>query len=278
MSNKIEQFRNAVEANLLLADQKYGTKLAGNVAIRFDIGGYRTAGQAGFRHGNFFLRFHPAYIEEHFDAMLNEVIPHEVAHVVGYAARELDVRRHNPNWKRVCIELGGNGERCHSMDVSVKPAAKDRRAQYDARRPFVYEDQHGRLHRVTAQMHKAMQEGKVFRRGGIRRYVAPEDLSYDIKLDGLVGKINKDAFVGKEAKLSTQKPKAAPKKRKQNRARKGGMSKAQIARNLIKLHFPAGPDQPEQDQIIAKIADVCGLSNALAKTYFNNNLTKAMTS
>jgi predicted SprT family Zn-dependent metalloprotease len=276
--NKIEAIREATEKCLEKADALYGTRLAGNVEIRFDIGGYRTAGQAGFKAGHFYLRFHPTYIEEHFDAMRDEVVPHEVAHVVGYAAPEQRARRHNPNWKRICIELGGTGERCHSMDVSAKPTREERAATYDARRPFAYEDEHGRVHYVTAQRHKAMQEGKVFKRGGIRRYVRGEDLSYIITQDGLKGTINKDGYVGKTFNPKTLKKKAAPKKRKpQARARKGQMTKAQIARNLIKLHFPAGPDQLNQEQIIAKIADVCGLSKGLAKTYFNNNLTKAMT-
>lgn len=282
MSNKIEAIRKATEACLEKADEIYGTKLAGNVAIRFDIRGYRMAGQAGFKHGNFFLRFHPEYIESNFDDMLNNTVPHEVAHIVGYATN-IGIRRHNDAWKAACLKLGGNGKRCHSMDNEDFAPSKDERiAKYDARRPFAYEDEHGRVHYVTAQLHKKMHEGWVRKAGGIRRYIAPEDLSYTIRKDGLVGTISKDTFVGKTfnpkslAKKAAKK--SAPKKRKQNRAKKGTMSKAQIARNLIKLHFPAGPDQLEQDQIIAKIADVCGLSMALAKTYYNNNLTKAMTS
>jgi len=270
MISKIEQFRNAVEANLLLADQKYGTSLYGNVAIRFDIGGHRTAGQAGFRHGNFFLRFHPKYIENHFDEMFNDVIPHEVAHIVGYAAPQVGARRHNPMWKKVCKALGGTGERCHSMDnTSFKKARKPKS------KPFVYNDEHGRSHSVSAQLHKKMQVGWIRKAGGIRRAYGPGDVSYTIRVDGLVGTISKDTFVGKELTVTKR---AAPKKRKaqKNRATKGTMSKAQIARNLIKLHFAAGPDQLNQDQIIAKIADVCGLSKGLAKTYYNNNLVKAV--
>lgn len=277
--NKIEAIREATEKCLEKADAIYGTKLAGNVEIRFDIRGYRTAGQAGFRGGHFYLRFHPEYIESNFDDMLNNTVPHEVAHVVGFAT-DIGIRRHNDAWKACCLKLGGNGKRCHNMDnKDFAPTRQERADQYDARRPFAYEDEHGRVHYVTAQRHKAMQEGKVFKRGGIRRYVRGEDLSYIITFDGLKGTINKDGYIGKTFNPKTLKKKAAPKKRKpQARARKGQMTKAQIARNLIKLHFPAGPDQLNQEQIIAKIADVCGLSKSLAKTYFNNNLTKAMTS
>ena len=108
--NKIEQMREATEKCLERADELYGTRLAGNVDIRFDIRGHRTAGQAGFRGGNFFLRFHPNYIEEHFEEMLNDVVPHEVAHIVGYAAPEQKARRHNPNWKRICETIPGYAE------------------------------------------------------------------------------------------------------------------------------------------------------------------------
>ena len=268
---KIEQMREATEKCLERADELYGTHLAGNVEIRFDIRGHRTAGQAGFKHGHFFLRFHPNYIDEHFDEMLNDVIPHEVAHVVGYAAPEQGARRHNPNWKRICKELGGTGERCHSMDNSS--FAKPRKSN----KPFVYEDEHGRTWNMSAQTHKKMQEGWVRKAGGIRRYYGPGEVTYTVKRDGLTGTISRDTFLGKEFDPTSLRKKA-PKKRKvqKNRAKKGQLSKAQIARNLIKLHFPAGPDQLNQEQIIAKIADVCGLSKSLAKTYFNNNLTKAM--
>lgn len=275
--NKIERIREAAEQCLEKADQLYGTHLAGNVAIRFDIGGYSTAGQAGFKHGNFFLRFHPDYIEDHFEEMLSDVVPHEVAHIVGYAAPAQGARRHNPNWKRICIELGGTGERCHSMDNSnFAPTKEERIAAYDARRPFAYEDEHGRVHYVTAQRHKAMQEGKTFKRRGFLYSYGPGDLAYTVKVDGLAGTINKDTFVGKTFNPNSLKKKAAPKKRKpQNRAKKGQKTKAQIVRDLIKLHFPAGPDQLNEQQLIAKISDVCGFSKSLAKTYYNNNLAKA---
>ena len=37
-----------------------------------------------------------------------------------------------------------------------------------------------------------------------------------------------------------------------------------------------GPDHLNEKQLIAKIADTCGFNKSLAKTYYNNNITKAM--
>lgn len=62
----------------------------------------------------FKLMFNLFNIENDYDCMVNEIIPHEVAHIVGRADPEL-ADMHDDNWKRVCIALGGNGERTHNM-------------------------------------------------------------------------------------------------------------------------------------------------------------------
>jgi predicted SprT family Zn-dependent metalloprotease len=272
MTNTVKAIQ-AVEASLEVADEKYGTNLSGNVRIRCDIRGHKVAGQARWRTNRFSgdtfdyeLRLNPRAIENTWHETLTDTIPHEVAHLVCVARPELG-RNHDAGWKRVCRALGGTGERLGKQQI-VSDA--ERQAAYDARRPYIYIDSKGKERRLTAQRHKHLQEGKITKRGGIRRYMTDITLQYSDNK----GTINKDSFVRKETKA---KVKAAPKARKpQARAKKGQMTKAQIARNLIKLHFPAGPDQLNQEQIIAKIADVCGLSKGLAKTYFNNNLTKAM--
>lgn len=64
----------------------------------------------------FKLMFNLFNIENNYDRMVSEVIPHEVAHIVGIANPKL-ANLHDKNWKRVCLALGGNGERTHDMEV-----------------------------------------------------------------------------------------------------------------------------------------------------------------
>jgi predicted SprT family Zn-dependent metalloprotease len=68
----------------------------------------------------FSLRFNCELIQgEHFDDMMSNTVPHEVAHLVCYARPELG-RKHDAGWKRVCVALGGNGKRTHNYDVVVR--------------------------------------------------------------------------------------------------------------------------------------------------------------
>jgi predicted SprT family Zn-dependent metalloprotease len=106
------------------AEALYGVKI--NPSIAFNLRG-RVAGWAGCKFcfltrkaTQFSLRFNRELITgNHFDDMMNNTVPHEVAHLVCYARPELG-RKHDGGWKRVCMALGGNGDRCHNYDVVVK--------------------------------------------------------------------------------------------------------------------------------------------------------------
>ena len=87
-------------------------------AIRFDLKG-RCAGIAGRTSaGQYYLRFNTTLMTDDasYQHILNDTVPHEIGHLVCYKKPELG-NRHNPGWKRVCAALGGNGKRCHSMEV-----------------------------------------------------------------------------------------------------------------------------------------------------------------
>lgn len=264
------RMRKEIDRILEKAIDLYDVPGLSGTIIKFDIRSYRFVGQAGWRrrHGEttYTLRLNPKAVAENFDDMLNDTIPHEIAHLVNYA-RPSTGRRHNNGWKRVCLALGGNGQRLcgRGADYDLDGPSKDeRKIAHDARRPYIYTDSKGVERRVTKQRHNKLQQ----------RYVG-----YALTWRDNGGKVNRNSpwRYDKTPTVKQTAVKTAPKTRKpQARTRKGQMTKAQIARNLIHLHFPAGPDQLNQDQIIAKIAGTCGLKLGLAKTYFNNNLSKAM--
>lgn len=109
---------------LAKAEALYGVKI--NPSIAFNLRG-RVAGWAGCKFcmitrqaTQFSLRFNSELIQgKHFDDMMNNTVPHEVAHLVCYARPDLG-RKHDAGWQRVCLALGGDGRRCHDYDVVVK--------------------------------------------------------------------------------------------------------------------------------------------------------------
>ena len=259
------RMRKEIDRILEKAIDLYDVPDLSGTIVKFDIRSYRFVGHAGVRrrHGGdrYTLRLNPKAVVENFDDMLNDTIPHEIAHLVNYANPSTG-HKHNNGWKRVCLALGGNGQRLCSKNSVYdlgQPTADERKIAHDARRPYVYTDSNGIERRLTKQRHNKLQRPL----GGYAltwRDGAKVDENSPWRFD----------------RIPTVKQ-VAPKTRKQQaRTRKGQMTKAQIARNLIRLHFAAGPDQLNTDQIIAKIAGTCGLKLGLAKTYFNNNLSKAI--
>lgn len=79
--------------------------------------------------------------------MLNDTVPHEVAHLVCMADPTLG-KNHDYGWKRVCIALGGTGARTHSQ-VLTKARYK---AQYEYRLGST-----GQTTKVGPKIHKNIQ-------------------------------------------------------------------------------------------------------------------------
>jgi SprT protein len=148
---RFDAMRDRVKQALALAEQLYGVKIAPSVS--FNLRG-RVAGWAGCKicmgQRQYSLRFNCELIQgKHFDDMLCNTVPHEVAHLVCYARPDLG-RGHDAGWKRVCLALGGNGQRCHSYDVVVK-------GRWD------YMTDRGNKVSVTKRHHEAVQRGSVLR-------------------------------------------------------------------------------------------------------------------
>lgn len=121
----LEQFKAEVRKCLTLAGERYGLEEQMKlVKIRLDIRGYRVAGQACRKGFQFSLRFHPDAIVKHYDEMVKDTIPHEVAHTVCQMNPTLG-KNHDAGWKRVCRALGGDDSRTHDMKFGEKPVRKE---------------------------------------------------------------------------------------------------------------------------------------------------------
>ena len=153
---KVEQIRTRFLELVELASIKYGVKMP-YIEVKFDLSG-RSAGQA--RHtikyigtakvSNFCVRFNMHMVTNHFDEMLNETVPHELAHIIcmytGWG------RNHDRMWKSICIALGGTGDRCHEM--SVVPAR--------TRATYKYVATCGTTVTLSSVRHTRVQKGQVY--------------------------------------------------------------------------------------------------------------------
>lgn len=115
----IVEFTEHVEACLAKAFEMYGVKLSPNcVKITYNLRG-KSAGQACTKGPtDYTLRFNREAIEKHWDDMVNNTIPHEVAHLIAWMVPHLKAAGHNRQWKRLCVSLGGTGARCHSYGLT----------------------------------------------------------------------------------------------------------------------------------------------------------------
>lgn len=83
--------------------------------------------------------------------MVDETIPHEVAHLVVMSLpRQFDQQPHGHDWQQVCRALGGQGAVRHQL-----PLARARQP-----RLWHYRDSHGVGHHLTSIRHHRLQRGQ----------------------------------------------------------------------------------------------------------------------
>jgi SprT protein len=96
--------------------------------VSFGLRG-KTAGQAAVRDNhiklNLELLLNPATREQ----ILEQTVPHEVAHLIHHQLYPRDREWHGNRWKFIMREFGLTPDRCHTMPV--KPARKTRKFEYD---------------------------------------------------------------------------------------------------------------------------------------------------
>lgn len=125
MTTRFDQVRARCQEVIAKANQLFGLTL--NPVITFDIRGTTAGSVRASRVMNPITRVvtvtsckirfnHAMILNDGFDHIMNNTIPHEIAHLVCYYRPELG-KSHNRGWKRVCQMLVGNGVRCHREEV-----------------------------------------------------------------------------------------------------------------------------------------------------------------
>ena len=247
MQDQIQAIRNKVAECVALAEKKFGIKMP-QVQVRFDLTG-RAAGMAGVRYGQFYLRFNVNHIKlggKSWEHLLNDTVPHEVAHTVCQAFPRFG-RNHDRGWKAVCVALGGNGNRCYSEQDAPEAIAQ--------MRPYVYITTNGHEVRVTKVIHSKIQKGSVynFRQG-----------------KGQVNRQCQYSYMAAPAVAASKKPVVfstapapAPKAVVPAGASKADMVRARIAQ--------ARARSEGAEVVVLWAVEVLGMSRSLAKTYVKNN-------
>lgn len=74
------------------------------------------------------VRYNLAIAAQAPELFLSITVPHEVAHIVCHLRHGRRARPHGPEWRAICLALGGTGERCHGF--GAEPARRLRRYVY----------------------------------------------------------------------------------------------------------------------------------------------------
>lgn len=142
--------QNKVNRVMDIAHEKYGEKLEGvrKPKVRFSDKLKVVAGTATYaRHqvkfsNDLLLRFGMDFV--------NEVVPHEVAHLISDKVHEMRTH-HSKLWKLVCLKLGGSGLKCHSMAVKHNKA-KTYHYDCNCQRKSVLEEVHTAVQKGEKKM------------------------------------------------------------------------------------------------------------------------------
>lgn len=232
-----------------LATKLYGVDLS-KLQLRFDLKG-RAAGQAQLTsQGQIIVRLNDGMLgHTGADHVINNTVPHEIAHIVCFLRRELG-HGHDAGWQRVCLALGGSGETRHKEEVVFGKGLT-----------YEYTASCGTKVRISERMHRSIQAGagRMLRRtrGRINQACAFE-------IVGASGR-HFDAVPA-----APQQVQAAPVQRAVKRdvgtASKAEMIRARIAQAKARLE-PA-------ELVVHFGVYALGMTRALASTYVKNNWNK----
>lgn len=98
------------------ASQKYNG--LPKVAIKFQDNNSMSHASVLYKNGKFSITYSKEAVEKYFEETLTQTCPHEVAHIIAIVVHNNS--SHNRQWERICIDLGGNGERCAKTILTPK--------------------------------------------------------------------------------------------------------------------------------------------------------------
>lgn len=152
MYNVLKRIDEALTKCIDMANRKFNVNLD-NVEVTFRKRGLSgaMAWRKGILYGNRYgIEFNTQLLEsdDSIDHIINEVIPHEVAHLVCFLNPSYG-KNHNRGWKNVCIMLGGSGSRTAEMKLNRTRKSRSYIYEVNGKSIQVGSIRHGRIQRGT---------------------------------------------------------------------------------------------------------------------------------
>lgn len=240
----ISEFKAEVRNQLRKAFEQYGITEVDDrdVTVRADIRGM-CAGRGGYKvnfgRREYYLNFNAEAVEKHWDEMVKDTIPHEIAHVICYIRPELG-KNHDRGWKRVCRSLGGDDSRTH--DMLLTPAKRKFRHEYNVNGASVM---------VGPKHHAAIQRGRPVTVRATGEQILRSMYVRKVQVGGPVQQPEppRQAAQNPSPSRTTKKPSSG--------------SKMDVARKIM-VENPG----KSRSEIIALFMEQAGLTKAGASTYY----------
>lgn len=256
MNSHIEtQIRAKAETVFALAHKLYGCPLnLDNVRLVFKQKG-KAAGQAAwkrqFGETQYELRFSMEAATIDLNDMLNDTVPHEIAHLVNFW-NPTTGRNHDRLWKQTCIALGGTGERCYDGSKMVLTPTK-------IQRKWKYVASCGTELEVSTKIHNKIQRGqtRTLKRTGGR--IASIHFAGAVTQTEVKQRLNERQAQVNDVKVAAQAPAPRP------APARGGQTKAAKAVLIIDRLQAQGCDKKD---IVGYLIRELGMTPAGASTYY----------
>lgn len=266
MQAKIEQVKQKVAQCIAAAEAKFNITMPA-IQIRFDLTG-RAAGMAGGQRSflaagatNLYVRFNTDHMRlggQSWEHLLNDTVPHEIAHSVCQAFPQHG-RNHDTGWKRVCVALGGNGNRCYKQEDAPEAVAKAK--------PYAYTTSTGHVVAVSPIIHSKIQTrgaSYMFRGKGRVSKAQPYTMTNASMLAAPTKQVAPVAPIAPAAYVA---PKAAP-----TVSHSVGSNADRLRAYLAQAKRDVGSEAVEKT--VQWAMATLGMSRTLARTYVKNNWDK----
>jgi|SRR6185312_3104305 len=114
-------------------------------------------------HDDYLLvQFSEESINKYFDDLLNDIIPHEIAHLIAiYFYKN---RSHNKQWKEICLALGGDGRAVTHNVLTPKRLHRYHKYQLDSDETIW----------LSTMKHRQIQNGILFMTEKTREHIKRE--------------------------------------------------------------------------------------------------------
>ena len=271
LQQRKQEIITKVQQCIARGNELYGITLP-NLGIRFDLKG-RAAGMACKRGSQYYLRFNTDMMtREAWDHIINNTVPHEVAHSFCQFNRALG-SNHDAGWARVCRALGGTGETRHKEEVV-----------YGKGTTYEYTTDRGHKVRMSDKHHAVVQAGHplIYRKGLGK---VTKECAYSIV--GVQGRtlalpvVRVPVATVPTVQATITAPRVVPTvpvqrtevpvQRQPATAFAAGASKASISRSIMLAGHTR--NLPYEDVITAMMA-ACGYDRQLARATYKANCTK----